>query len=79
MHAVEAYAGQGAVFARSAGSFCQVRSLSQEMSNSAFSWAKVRLPSGSHRLISLDAGATYGSVGGYPELNKNLRKAGRSR
>ncbi len=32
MHAVEAYPGQGAVFARSAGTFCQVRSLSQDAS-----------------------------------------------
>ncbi len=30
LHAVEAYKGQGAVFARAAGTFCQVMSLTQE-------------------------------------------------
>jgi ribosomal protein L2 len=32
LHAVEAYPGQGAVFARAAGTFCQVRSLTQDSS-----------------------------------------------
>ena len=83
MHAVEAYPGQGAVFARAAGTFCQVRSLSQDSSATekgyVSNWAKVRLPSGSHRLISLEASATYGSVSIHSNLNKNLKKAGRSR
>ncbi len=37
LHAVEAYVGQGAVFARAAGSFCQVRSLALEVDSSVSS------------------------------------------
>lgn len=88
IHAVEAFPGQGSVFGRSAGSFCQVRSISQE--NKAFqdtsqkgnnlSYSKVRLPSGSQRLIQFDATATFGTVSttNFPRGN-GLQKAGRSR
>ena len=89
IHNVEIFPGQGPVFARAAGTFCQVRSLSQDVSSNttnnnvetSSNWAKVRLPSGSQRLISLQAKATFGSVSiptsGY-KLS-NLKKAGRSR
>lgn len=98
IHSVEAFPGQGPVFARSAGTFCQYRG--QEVSTSSFTsanndttegtdstafsesqlgWAKVRLPSGSVRRISLDARAVFGSVGNQEHNQRNLRKAGRSR
>ncbi len=35
IHAVEAYPGQGAIFARSAGTFCQVRALSQDIASNS--------------------------------------------
>ena len=85
IHNVESYPNQSPVFARSAGTFCQVRSLTQSIDSntsigdSVIRYAKVRLPSGSHRLISLQAGATLGSVNVYSSLGKNLLKAGRSR
>lgn len=42
-------------------------------------YVKVRLPSGSQRLISLAARATFGVVGAASTEKKNLRKAGRAR
>lgn len=84
IHAVESFPGQGAVFGRSAGSFCQFRSvvsrggqLSQD--NVSQSYAKVRLPSGSQRLISLSAQATFGVVASKISHHSSLRKAGRAR
>ena len=82
IHAVEAFPGQGAVFARAAGSFCQVRSVAQDnqtRAGSSVQYAKIRLPSGSQRLISLSARATFGVVASTGADSKNLRKAGRSR
>jgi large subunit ribosomal protein L2 len=82
IHAVEAFPGQGAIFARAAGSFCQVRSIAQDNQNSVGNsgqYVKVRLPSGSQRLISLSARATFGVVSSTGVDTKNLRKAGRSR
>ena len=86
VHAVEAYPTQGSLFARSAGTFCQIRSFTQnnyssniEKDNKVYNWAKIRLPSGSHRLISVNAYATYGHVSLTANLNDNLKKAGRSR
>ncbi len=88
LHNVAAYPGQQPIFARSAGTFCQIRSINHEkvgvnLSNNSF-WAKVRLPSGSQRLINTKVCATFGIVSTHSiNLSKNLffniRKAGRSR
>jgi ribosomal protein L2 len=105
IHSVELYPGQGPSIARSAGSFCQIRSnhsLNSKFKETAIttesfiqdtnsmiddkktliaskSYRKVRLPSGSQRLISSEA---FG-VSGIPEFNgfhqKPREKAGRSR
>lgn len=81
---MEAFPGQGAVFGRSAGSFCQVRSVAQDTlpysSNDSFSdYAKIRLPSGGQRLISFSSRGTLGVVSTASAQEKNLQKAGRSR
>ena len=76
IHAVQAFPGQRAIFGRSAGSFCQVRSQIQD--NTISQYVKVRLPSGSQRLINIAAQATLGVVASNQRL-KNLTKAGRSR
>jgi large subunit ribosomal protein L2 len=73
VHNVEAVPGQGGLFARAAGSFCQVLQHSSEQ------YVKLRLPSGSQRLISVDSFATMGIVGREDFLLRNLEKAGRSR
>ncbi len=105
LHNVAAYPGQQPIFARSAGTFCQIRSLSQGVTSESLStvsdsqtqasrrlsnqsksisWAKVRLPSGSQRLINSNVRATFGIIATHTNnLSKhnyfNLRKAGRSR
>lgn len=84
IHAVESYSGQGPVFGRSAGTFCQVMSFEQnDLSYSPLKevsyFAKVRLPSGSLRLISFDSRATLGAVASPISSTKNLGKAGRTR
>lgn len=84
IHAVEAFPGQGPIFGRSGGTFCQVRSF--EQSDLTFNtikeptyYAKVRLPSGSLRLISFFARATLGTVSTKVSSDKHLGKAGRTR
>ena len=84
IHAVEAFPGQGSIFGRAAGSFCQVISFIQKTENdvkaqSGFKYAKIRLPSGSQRLISMEAYASLGSVASIFTQKLNLKKAGRSR
>ncbi len=88
IHNVEAFPGQGPIFARSAGTFCQVRSqvgsstINTNTANTSLDsliWSKVRLPSGSQRLISQAAQATLGIVADSPFNLKNQLKAGRSR
>jgi large subunit ribosomal protein L2 len=73
IHNVESIPGQGSLFARSAGTFCQI------LQNSSKDYAKIRLPSGSQRLISLKAKATLGVVGCEEYRYLNFKKAGRSR
>lgn len=84
IHAVESFIGQGAIFGRSAGTFCQVRSFTQNETGfnsitDTMYFAKIRLPSGSLRLVNLNARATLGVVA--PAINnlKNKGKAGRTR
>lgn len=92
IHNVSAFSGQKPIFARSAGTFCQIRSLNLETSTKLHQedisatklWVKVRLPSGSQRLIDNLATATSGIVAEYRgNLSKqkrfNIGKAGRSR
>lgn len=47
--------------------------------NTSSNYAKVRLPSGSQRLISFTATATLGVPTSLDNPKKNLKKAGRSR
>ena len=84
IHNVEAYPGKGPIFARSAGSFCQVLSMTNQISSVADTqsfkrWAKIRLPSGSVRYASENCRATFGIVSQNKFKNQNLLKAGRSR
>lgn len=73
IHSVEAIPGQGAMYAKSAGTFCQV------LQHSSKEYAKIKLPSGSIRLISLKCTGTLGSVSKGEHNLRNLLKAGRSR
>ena len=87
VHAVEGYTNQGPIFGRSAGTFCQVRAF--ETKNSTYyknssseesqSYVKIRLPSGSLRLVDSNVRATFGSVADKITSDKNLKKAGRTR
>jgi len=81
---VESFPGQGPIFGRAAGTFCQVRSFEQSNSNynllkESTYYAKVRLPSGSLRLIDFNAHATLGAVASKTISIKNIGKAGRTR
>lgn len=91
IHSVELYPGQGPSVARAAGSFCQVRSsvsanvkyienASASGENSIKSqYVKVRLPSGSQRLISSKASAFYGIPQSNGFHQRPRQKAGRNR
>jgi len=72
LHCVESVENQGGLYARSAGTFCQVL---ETMS----SFVKIRLPSGSQRLFPTQLKATYGILGREKYNLRNLEKAGRSR
>ena len=73
LHNVENIPGKGGLFARSAGTFCQV------LQNASSNHLLVRLPSGSQRLISTNSKGTLGVVANEGHILKNLQKAGRSR
>lgn len=73
VHCVEAIPNQGALYARSAGTFCQVLQVSST------DFVKLKLPSGSHRLFSPLAKATYGILSNEYHNLRNIEKAGRSR
>ncbi len=84
VHSVQLYPGQKPSIARAAGSFCQIRSSYSENSkfietNADTQYIKVRLPSGSQRLISAKAKAITGipAFNGYSQ--KALTKAGQRR
>jgi len=76
LSSVEAVPGQGAIFARSAGTFCQVL---QSSATQASNYIKVRLPSGDQRLFSPMVKATLGSIANEKHGQRNLEKAGRNR
>jgi large subunit ribosomal protein L2 len=73
VHAVENIPGKGAMFARAAGTFCQV------LQHDSKEYSKVRLPSGSQRLIPVEAKATYGILANEKHNQRIIGKAGRSR
>jgi large subunit ribosomal protein L2 len=73
IHAVESFPGKGAVFARSAGTYCQI------LQHFSLSYAKVKLPSGSQRYVSLEGKGTFGVIGRESFYQQNLKKAGRNR
>lgn len=73
IHNVENSAKTKPVFARSAGTFCQVL---QSFSNK---YSKLRLPSGTQYLVSSTSKATFGILSNEEFNNRCLEKAGRSR
>ena len=73
IHAVESFPGKGAIFARAAGTSCQV------LQNFSVKYAKIKLPSGDQRYVSLKGKATLGVIGREDHYKRNLEKAGRNR
>jgi large subunit ribosomal protein L2 len=73
VHAVENLPSKKALFARAAGTFCQI------LHSDFKEYIKVRLPSGSQRLVRGDAKATLGVLSNDAHYTRNLEKAGRSR
>lgn len=73
LHNIEHIPGQGGLYARAAGTFCQVL---QTTSNTHLA---VRLPSGSQKLLPLESKGTLGVIANEEHIHKNLQKAGRSR
>ena len=76
LNSVEAVPGEGALFARSAGTFCQVIQSSTVQSSN---YVKLRLPSGEQRLFSPMVKATLGVISNEEHGQRNLEKAGRNR
>jgi large subunit ribosomal protein L2 len=72
IHSVEAIAGQGGLYARSAGTFCQVLEVTA-------SYIRLKLPSGSQRLFSPQLKGTLGVLAREDYNLRNIEKAGRSR
>lgn len=72
IHNIELRPGQGAVMARSAGTYAQL--LSREGK-----YAIIKLPSGETRMVLVACRATIGSVSNTDHSNEQSGKAGRSR
>ena len=86
LHSIEAFPGQGSIFGRASGSYCQIISTNQRASSfikdknkDTNKYAIVRLPSGKKRYISLKAQASLGIVYQDDKINRNIQKAGRIR
>lgn len=84
VHAVESFPGQGCIYGRSAGSFCQIISSTKSIplivdSIGTSRYAIVRLPSKKKRQISIASYATIGVVSTINKNKPNLMKAGRVR
>lgn len=84
IHAMEAFPGQGSIFGRASGSYCQIRSVNQSTNSYVKNkeeekFAIVRLPSGNKRFINIKAQATLGRVGQDSKMKPNRLKAGRMR
>jgi large subunit ribosomal protein L2 len=73
LHNVAISPNKKGILARAAGTYCQL------LEHSSSKYVKLRLPSGSQRLIPNNCTATLGIVGNEEDNLKNLRKAGRSR
>ena len=73
IHSLENVPNNKTIYARAAGTYCQT------LQHSSLKYAKVRLPSGNQRLISLKAKATLGVVSNEKHNQKIIGKAGRSR
>lgn len=76
LNSVESVPGQGALFARAAGTYCQVLQ-STSIQNTIY--IKLRLPSGHQRLFSPKSKATLGAIANETHGQRNLKKAGRNR
>lgn len=61
------------MYARSAGTYCQI------LQHFSLNYAKVKLPSGSQRYISLKGKGTFGVIARENFYQRNLEKAGRNR
>lgn len=80
IHAVQPFPNTSPLFARAAGTFCQVIAIErQSESQNKKGRAIIRRPSGAYRRISLDARATVGSVSEDTRIAEISSKAGRSR
>lgn len=73
IHNVEQVVGKGGVFARAAGTYAQV------LQHSSSEFAKIKMPSGEVRLVSLNAKATLGILSNEMHNKKIIGKAGKSR
>jgi large subunit ribosomal protein L2 len=73
IHNVELFPGSGAKIARSAGTSSQILQYASK------DYAKIRLPSGSQRLISLNAMAVLGIIANENHNRIIIGKAGRNR
>jgi large subunit ribosomal protein L2 len=72
VHNIELAPGQGAVMARSAGSYAQLVAREGR-------YATLKLPSGEMRMVLVNCMATVGAVSNADHMNVKLGKAGRSR
>jgi len=72
IHNIELQPGQGAVLARSAGSYAQLVAREGR-------YATIKLPSGELRMVLVNCYATVGTVSNSDHMNVKLGKAGRSR
>lgn len=77
VHCVEAIPGNGALFARSAGTSCQI--LQYVGTGRYTNYVRIRLPSKDQRLVPPNVLATYGVLSNEHHRDRNLLKAGRSR
>jgi large subunit ribosomal protein L2 len=73
IHNVELFPGSGAKIARAAGTSSQILQYASK------DYAKIRLPSGSQRLISLNAMAVLGIIANENHNRVIIGKAGRNR
>ena len=73
IHAVENVPNTTPIFARSAGTYCQI------LQHDSKEYVKIRLPSGSQRLVPVEAKATLGVLANEEHNLRILEKAGRSR
>ncbi len=73
LHNVEDIPGEKVIFARSAGTFCQV------LQHASAEHLRLRLPSGSQRLVPVMAKGTFGVVANENHILQTIGKAGRSR